>query len=48
MLQHHGGQLSCRRHEHKALKTRYMSPDGLSVFAAHFLNQIAFFGVNTG
>jgi hypothetical protein len=29
MLQHHGGHLSCRRHEHKALKTRYMSPDGL-------------------
>ena len=22
MLQHHGGRLSCRRHEHKALKTR--------------------------
>jgi hypothetical protein len=21
MLQHHGGHLSCRRHEHKALKT---------------------------
>jgi hypothetical protein len=30
MLQHHGGRPSCRDHEHKALKTRYMSPDGLS------------------
>ena len=29
MLQHHGGRPSCRDHEHKALKTRYMSPDGL-------------------
>jgi hypothetical protein len=29
MLQHHGGHLSCRDHEHKALKTHHMSPDGL-------------------
>jgi hypothetical protein len=26
MLQHHGGRPSCRRHEHMALKKRYMSP----------------------
>jgi len=30
MLQHHGGRLFCRRHEHNALKTHHMSPDGLS------------------
>ena len=30
MLQHHGGRPSCQRHEHKALKTPYVSPDGLS------------------
>jgi len=29
MLQHHSGRSSYRRHEHKALKTHHMFPDGL-------------------